>query len=101
MDGIRIVLDGDRNSSHLIPTWQNYNILQSVAAVLIRTVKRNNWCSAWQKCIIIPVVKLLLSHLISELLLEKEEDTELTKEIREQIRVDIELRYIDADFNIY
>ena len=53
------------------------------------------------KCITISVVKLLLSHLISEVLPEREEHTELTKEIREQIRVDIELLYVDADFEYY
>ena len=50
-----------------------------------------------EKCVTISTVKPLLNHLINEVLAEKE-DTELTKEIRERIRVDIELRYIDADF---
>ena len=44
------------------------------------------------------MVKPLLNHLISEILVEKEEDTELTKEIKERIRVDIELRYTDTNF---
>ena len=70
MEAIRIVLGGDRNSSHLIPTWQDRDVLDSVAAAL-KPLK---------------------------VLVEKEKDTELTKEIRERIRVDIELRYIDADF---
>ena len=34
MKAIRIVLGGDRNLSHLIPTWQDCDVLQSVAAVL-------------------------------------------------------------------
>ena len=33
MEAIRIVL-GDRNSSHLIPIWQDCDVLQLVAAVL-------------------------------------------------------------------
>ena len=47
-----------------------------------------------RQCIIISAVRPLCSHLISEVLIEKE----YTKEMREWIRVDMELRYIDADF---
>ena len=97
MEAIRIVLGGDRNSSHLIPTWQDSDVLQSVAAAL-KPLKVMTDALSGEKCITISAVKPLLNHLINEVLVEKEEDTELTKEIKEKIRVDIELRYTDADF---
>ena len=34
LEAIRIALGGDRSSSHLIPTWQDRNVLDSVAAAL-------------------------------------------------------------------
>ena len=51
-----------------------------------------------KKCVTISAVKQLLGHIISEILVEKEEDIELTKGIRERSRLDIELRYTDANF---
>ena len=96
MEGIKTVLGGDRNSSHLIPTWQDCKVLQSVAAVLT-PLKLMTDALYGEKWITISTVKQLLSHVISEVLVEKE-GTELTKQIREWSRVDIELRYIDADF---
>ena len=96
MEAIRIVLGGDRNSSHLIPTWQDSDVLQSVAAAL-KPLKVMTDALSGEKCITISAVKPLLNDLINEVLVEKE-DTELTKEMKEKIRVDIELRYTDADF---
>ena len=33
-EGIRIVLGGDRKSSHLVPSWQDLDVLQSLNAAL-------------------------------------------------------------------
>ena len=96
MEAIRIVLGGDRNLSHLIATWQDCDVLQSVTAVL-KALKVMTDALSGKKYITIYAIKPPLSHLISEVLIEKE-DIELTKEIREWIRVDIKLRYIKADF---
>ena len=90
-------MGGDRNSSHLIPTWQDCDVLQSVAGAL-KVLKVMTDALSGEKCITISAVKPLLSHLINEVLVEKEEDTELTKVIKEKIRVDMELRYADGDF---
>jgi len=34
IEAVRIVLGADRNSSHLIPSWQDCYVLQAVAAAL-------------------------------------------------------------------
>ena len=88
MEAIRIVLGGDRNSSHLIPTWQDCDVLQSIAAAL-KVLKVMTDALSGEKCITISAVKPLSSRLINEVLVEKEEDTELTKEIKEKIGIEI------------
>ena len=55
-----------------------------------------------EKCIIISAVKPLLSHLISKVLVESEEDTDLTNEIKEdQSRSRIEIRMLIQNLSIY
>ena len=65
MEAIRIVLGGDRNSSHLIPTWQDRDVLDSVAAAL-KPLKVMTDALSGEKCITISAVKPLLNHLINE-----------------------------------
>lgn len=48
MEAIRIVLCDDRNSSHLIPSWQDCDILQSIAAAL-KPLKLMKRCSFRRK----------------------------------------------------
>ena len=43
-------------------------------------------------------MKSILTHIATELE-ESEDDTEMTKEIKEQIRVDLEIKYMDEDIN--
>ena len=72
MEVIRIVLGGDRNLSHLFPNWQDYDVLQSVAAVL-KSLKVMTDALSGKQCITISAIKPLLSQLISEVLIENED----------------------------
>ncbi|XP_065883999.1 zinc finger BED domain-containing protein 4-like [Dysidea avara] len=72
IEASRIVRGADRSSSHLIPTWQDSDVLQAVATA----VKP-------------------LKEMTDALSTEKEDDVELTKEIKERIRVDMEMRYVE------
>ena len=49
-----------------------------------------------ESCVTISAVKPILSH-ISDKLEEEDGDTDMTREIKERIKVDLELRYIDED----
>ena len=49
-----------------------------------------------EQCVTISAVKPILTHIATKLE-EDEDDTEMTKEIKERIRVDLELRYMNAD----
>lgn len=79
IEAIRIVLGGDRNLSHLTPIWQDCDVLQSVAA-LLTPLKVMTDALSGEKYITILVIKPLLNHLISKILVEKEENIELTEE---------------------
>ena len=46
-----------------------------------------------ESCITISAVKPLLNHIINELK-EEDGDTDMTKEIKERVKVDLELRYL-------
>jgi len=49
-----------------------------------------------ESCVTISAVKPIVSH-ISDKLEEEDGDTDMTKEIKERIKVDLELRYIDDE----
>ena len=69
IEAIRIILGADRSSSHLIPTWQDCNVLQAVAAALKPLKEMTDALSA-EKCPTISAVKPLLNHLTTEVLVD-------------------------------
>ena len=55
-----------------------------------------------ESCATISAVKPLLNHLPEKVLVADDNDTDLTKEIKEmkeRIKVDLELRYLDSQFD--
>ena len=55
-----------------------------------------------ESCVTISAVKPLLNHLPEKVLVANDDDTDLTKEIKEmkeRIKVDLELRYLDSQFD--
>ena len=80
IEAIRIVLGADRNSSHLIPSWQDCDIMQAVAAALKPSKEMTDALSA-EKSPTISAVKPLLNYLTTEVLVDKDDDVELTTEI--------------------
>ena len=92
MEAIRIVLCDDRISSHLIPSWQDCDILLSIAAAL-KPLKAMTDALSGESCITISAMKPILNHIINELK-EEDGDTDMTKEIKERVKVDLELRYL-------
>ena len=90
------MLASDRTASHLIPSWQDCDVLDSISAAL-KPLKEMTDALSGGKCVTVSAVKPLLSYLTSEVLVDKEGDTELTKEIKERVKVDLELRYSDPE----
>ena len=56
IEAIRIVLCDDRNSSHLIPSWQDCDILQSIAAAL-KPLKAMTNALSGESCVTISTLK--------------------------------------------
>ena len=97
MEAIRVVLCKDQNSSHLTPSWQDCDILESIASAL-KPLKVMTDALAGESCVTISAVKPILNHIISKLEEEDDDhDTDMTKEIKERIKVDLELRYLNDD----
>ena len=94
VDAVRTVL----GSSHLTPTWQDRDILESVAATL-KPLKCMTDALAGENCVTVSAVKPLLNHLLEKVLVAEDDDTDLTKEMKERIKVDLELRYLDSEFD--
>ena len=95
VDAVRSVLSDDIGSSHLTPTWQDRDILESVAATL-KPLKCITDALAGENCVTVSAVKPLLNHLLEKVLVAEDDDTDLTKEMKERI---LELRYLDSEFD--
>ena len=98
VDAVRSVLSEDRGSAHLTPTWQDRDILESVAATL-KPLKCMTDALSGENCVTVSAVKPLLNHLLEKALVTDDDDTDLTKEMKERIKVDLELRYLDSEFD--
>ena len=95
MDAVRSVLSEEKTSAHPAPTWQDCDVLLSVAAVL----KCVTDTLSGESCITGLAIKPLLNHLLEKMLVAEDYDTDVTKEMKERIKVDLELRYLDTDFD--
>ena len=95
MDAVRSVLSEEKTSAHLAPTWQDCDVLLSVATVLkcvTDTLSSESRVTGL-------AIKPLLNHLLEKMLVAEDYDTDVTKEMKERIKVDLELRYLDTDFD--
>ena len=97
-EAIRMVLASDRKSSHLIPTWQDFDVLDSMLAVLSPLRKMTDLLSG-EKFVTVSIVKPLLNHLYSEILVEKEGETNLTLEMKSRIKAKLEECYETAEID--
>ena len=98
VDTVRSVLSEDRTSTHLVPTWQDHDTLHSIAAAL-KLLKCITDALSGKSCVTISAVKPLLNHLLEKVLVADDNDTDLIKEMKERIKVDLELRYLDSEFD--
>ena len=82
----------------MIPSWQNCDVLDSIIGAL-KPLKEMTDVLSGEKGVTVYAVKPIVQHITTELLVAKEGDTELTKEMKEWIKVDLELRYSDPGIN--
>ena len=95
MEAIRVVLASDRKSAHLIPSWQDCDVLDSIVGAL-KPLKEMTDVLSGEKGVTVSAVKPIVHYITTEVLVAKDEDTGLTKEMKERMKVDLELRYSDS-----
>uniref|UniRef100_A0A9J8DDS8 BED-type domain-containing protein n=1 Tax=Cyprinus carpio carpio TaxID=630221 RepID=A0A9J8DDS8_CYPCA len=78
----RVVMD-DRRSQHLIPTWQDIEVLESINAALKKVADFTDALSS-EKTVTASSVKPVLQLLTEDLLLPTDEDTELTRNLKKK-----------------
>ena len=78
MDAARNVLCEDGTSAHLSPSWQDQDVLQSIADALKGLKTMTDALSA-EKCVTISAVKPLLNHLTEEVPVAEDDDSDLTE----------------------
>lgn len=86
------VLAADRSTRHLVPTWQDLQVLDSVSKALGPLVEFTDALSA-EDYVTVSCLKPVLQLFNSNILLVKESDTDLTKSIKSSI-----LEYLNSKY---
>jgi len=95
-EAIRVVLSGDCTTSHLAITWQDIDLLTSIESFLSPLEDLTDTLSG-ESHVTISIVKPLLEHLCTDLLLTTDEDTELTKQMKQRCKTKILQQYESLD----
>lgn len=93
-DAVRVVLSGDRKISHLIPTWQDVQVLESISKALSPVSELTDFLSGDNHVTVSSVIPVL-HNLKTKVLIAKEDDTTLTKDIKKTVIDDLHARYTD------
>lgn len=89
---IRLVLGADRKVCHLVPTWQDIEVLQSIDQALSPLLSLTDILSGESYVTVSAVLPMV--HLIeNNILKEDNNDTQLTKDIKVRIITDLKRRY--------
>uniref|UniRef100_A0A1X7T318 Uncharacterized protein n=1 Tax=Amphimedon queenslandica TaxID=400682 RepID=A0A1X7T318_AMPQE len=89
---IRRTLSSDRKTSHLVPTWQDIDVLQAIHTALSPLSSLTDILSADSYVTVSAVIPLL--HLIDNKFLKEEStDTHLKHDIKKCIKDDLNERY--------
>ena len=97
-EATRVVLATDRRSSHLIPTWQDFDVMESILAATAPLREMTDLLSG-ESHITISAVRPLIQHLSSTVLCYKNEDSKLAKEIKKTVNEDLQKRYSNDETN--
>ncbi len=93
MEAVRMDLATDNKKSHLIPSWQDCDVLATIAAAL-KDLKEMTDALSGEASVTVSAIKPLLKYITAEILILIEGDSELTKE---RVKVDLEVRYSDPE----
>ena len=94
-EAVRVALSADKKTSHLLPTWQDIDVLQSINVALNPLSTLTDLLSG-EKYVTVSAV-LPLVHLVeNDILKEDESDTALTRDIKRRTCQDLRNRYTTA-----
>lgn len=96
---IRQVLSNDRKTAHLIATWQDIEVLESINKALAPLADLTDIISG-EDYVTISTVKPLLHHISTKALAQENDDTELTSDIKERIKSSLTEKYSDSEVNM-
>ena len=88
---VRAVLGADSKTSHLIPTWQDIDVLESIAKALSPNSDLTDFLSG-ENHVTVSSILPVLHNLKAKVLLPKE-DTSLTKDIKKSALDDLAGHY--------
>jgi len=91
-DAIRMVLGQDRKVSHLVPSWQDFDVLQSVLNA-IKGFKDLTDLLSGEKRVTCSTIKPPIEVINDKIVVPRDDDTDLTLEINERIKSDLDSRY--------
>ena len=91
-DSIRVVLSQDRKVSHLVPSWQDFDVLKSVLEA-VQGFKDLTDLLSGEKRVTCSAIKPLIEVIHDKMVIPKDDDTDLTIEIKQRIKNDIDSRY--------
>ncbi|XP_061780376.1 E3 SUMO-protein ligase ZBED1 [Nerophis lumbriciformis] len=89
------VLFADKNNRHLIPTWQDIGVLESLHEALTPLLEFTDSLSG-ESYVTVSYVKLVLHLFRTDLLNEKDQDTQLTKDLKTTIMTYLDEKYADS-----
>ena len=88
------MLAGDRKTSHLVPSWQDIDVLESMKKALSPLAEFTDILSG-EEYVTVSSLKPLLHRITNDVLKDEEDDTQLTKDIKRHVLTDVTLRYED------
>ena len=92
---LRQVLSVDRKTAHLVPTWQDLEVLESINKALAPLADFTDILSG-EKYATFSAMIPLLKHIIDDVLCEDDEDTTLTADIKQKVITYLQDKYEDA-----
>jgi len=94
-NALRVVLGSDRKISHLNPTWQDMQVFESISQALSPISDLTDFLSGENQVTVSSIIPVL-HNLKTKILIRKEEETQLTRDIKQVIMNDLEVRYSNS-----
>lgn len=92
------VLSTDRKTAHLIPSWQDIDVLESINKALSPLTDFTDILSG-ERYVTVSALMPLLHHLVTDILPEDDNDTSLTKDIKRRVCTYIQSKYCDPEIS--